>query len=185
MKPGITLALALLMAGACADAPRSGTEGGAEITATGTPPTALDAYAATDSEQAEVVATVQRLFDALEQGDEALLRSVMSPSVVMHYTEVSEGQTTEGSSTVDGLAQRITSSDVALVERMWDPGVVVDGPMATLWAPYDFYVGSDFSHCGIDTATLMRSDDGWVIVGLSWTRLQPPACDLHPEGPPS
>ncbi len=90
-----------------------------------------------------------------------------------------------GSSTVDGLAQRITSSDVPLVERMWDPGVIVDGPLATLWAPYDFYVGSDFSHCGIDVATLVRSDDGWTIVGLSWTRLQPPACDLHPDGPPS
>jgi len=181
MRHGTVLALTLLVVGGCGDASRTATD----ETSAADPTTTLDAYAATASEEAEVVATVQRLFDALERGDEALLRSVMDPSVVMHYTEIRDGETSRGSSTVDGLAQRIASSEAPLVERMWDPGVVVDGPLATLWTPYDFYVGSDFSHCGVDTATLMRSDQGWMIVGLSWTRLQPPACDLHPDGPPS
>jgi hypothetical protein len=128
---------------------------------------------------------VQRLFDALGAGDAELLRSTMHPAVVMHFSETREGRTTFGSSTVEGLATRITTSAVPLIERMWDPIVVVSGPLATLWAPYDFYNGATFSHCGIDTATLMETEDGWRIVGLSWTRMQPPACSLHPDGPPS
>jgi hypothetical protein len=68
---------------------------------------------------------------------------------------------------------------------MWEPVVVTNGPMATIWTPYDFYVGSDFSHCGVDVATMMQTDEGWTIVALSWTRLQPPSCDLHPDGPPA
>lgn len=144
----------------------------------------LAAYAP-GSDEADIVGTLQRLFDALESGDAELLRSVTDSSVVMHYAEVVDGQTAQGSATVDGLAEGIASAEEPLVERMWDPVVLMDGPLATIWTPYDFYVGDTFSHCGIDVANLIRTEDGWKIVGLSWTRLQPPACELHPEGPPS
>lgn len=146
-------------------------------------PDPLALYDAGD-EEADVVATLQRLFDALGNGDAELLRSVVDPSVVMHYSEVVDGETTHGSATLDGLAERITSAEEALVERMWDPVVLMDGPLATIWTPYDFYVGETFSHCGIDVANLMRTEEGWRIVGLSWTRLQPPECERHPDGPP-
>lgn len=142
-------------------------------------------YQPSSTQKAEIVATLQKLFDALETGDESLLRSIMDPSVVMHFSETRDGHTTFGSATLDGLANRIISSDVPLIERMWDPVVVVNGPLATIWTPYDFYSGETFSHCGVDAANIMRTDAGWKIVALSWTRLQPPACDLHPEGPPS
>ncbi|MGI9627402.1 MAG: hypothetical protein ACR2QM_11250 [Longimicrobiales bacterium] len=141
-------------------------------------------YEPSGTQGAEVQATLQQLFDALETGDEALLRSVVDPSVVMHFSETRDGQTTFGSATLDGLATRITSSEVPLIERMWDPVVAVDGPLATIWTPYDFYAGEAFSHCGVDAANLLRSETGWTIVALSWTRMQPPACDLHPDGPP-
>ena len=136
-------------------------------------------------ERADVIATLQGFFDALELGDDALLRSVVDPSVVMHSSQTRDGDTTLGQPSLDGLASRIVSSDVPLIERMWDPVVLVDGAMATIWAPYDFYAGSTFSHCGVDAANLMRRDDGWKIVSLSWTLLQPPACQLHPDGPPA
>ncbi|MDH3272200.1 MAG: nuclear transport factor 2 family protein [Gemmatimonadota bacterium] len=141
-------------------------------------------YAPTPAQRAGAIAAVERLFEALATGDGQLLRQVMDPSVVMHFSETRDGASTFGSSTVDGLAGRITSSDLPLIERMWDPLVRVNGALATVWAPYDFYAGETFSHCGVDAVTLMETSDGWRIVGLSWTRLQPPACALHPEGPP-
>ena len=142
-------------------------------------------YQPSSTQKAEVEATLQKLFDALKTGDEGLLRSIVDPSVVMHFSETRDGQTTFGSATLDGLASRITSSEVPLIERMWDPVVVVNGPLATIWTPYDFYSGETFSHCGVDSANVLRTEAGWKIVALSWTRLQPPACDLHPDGPPS
>ena len=131
------------------------------------------------------MAALQTLFDALEAGDADLLRSVVDESVVMHFSETRDGETTSGSATLDGLAARITGSEVRLIERMWDPIVAMNGSFAMLWTPYDFYVGPTFSHCGVDAVNLMKTDGGWGIVALSWTRLQPPECDLHPEGPPA
>ncbi|MEX2473399.1 MAG: hypothetical protein WEA34_14515 [Gemmatimonadota bacterium] len=143
------------------------------------------AQAPSASERDAILAPLQGLFDALEAGDAELLRSVVAPGTLMSFTETRDGTTTLGTATLDQLAERITSSPVPLIERMWDPVVRVDGPLATIWTPYDFYAGSELSHCGIDAATLLLSEDGWRIVGLSWTRDQPPACELHPDGPPA
>jgi hypothetical protein len=146
---------------------------------------AIETYAPSAERRSDVVAKVQQLFDALGTGDVELLRAIVDPTVVMHFTEARDGVTTFGNSTVDGLADRISADDPPLIERMWDPIVATNGSLAMLWAPYDFYTGATFSHCGVDAVNLMKTDDGWRIVGLSWTRLQPPECDLHPEGPPA
>lgn len=136
-------------------------------------------------ERDEIVAALQTVFDALAGRDADLLRGVMDPDIVMSYSETtSDGEIVFGSSTLEELASRIEMSPAPLIERMWDPVVRVSGAMATIWTPYDFYVGAEFSHCGVDAATLMSTEDGWKVVGLDWTRLQPPECPLHPDGPP-
>ena len=176
MNRRLTILPALLVALGCSQ-PQS--DDAVAMTTTASP------YEANDADRAEIVHAVQLLFDALESGDADLLRSVVDPSVVMHYSEVAaDGTSSFGSSTLEQLATRIESSGAALIERMWDQEVRIDGALATVWTPYDFYAGSEFSHCGVDAVTLMKRDAAWEIVGLSWTRHQPPACPLNPAGPP-
>ncbi len=56
--------------------------------------------------------------------------------------------------------------------------------MATLWAPYDFYRGLEFSHCGTDAFQLAKTPEGWKVVLVSYTVRMPPDCSTHPDGPP-
>jgi hypothetical protein len=70
-------------------------------------------------------------------------------------------------------------------ERGWNPTVRVAGGMATVWLRYDFYIDGKWSHCGIDTFTLVKRADRWWIASLVYTVEQPPACDRHPDGPPA
>ncbi len=177
MKRTVCLLGSLILAGCSAEGPDESAPPVSTVPA--------DPYAASPAVRAEVVAVVQGLFDALESGDETLLREVLDPSVVMHWAEHRDGTTTFGSSDVDGLATRISAGGAPLIERMWDPTVRVHGALATVWTEYDFYAGSDFSHCGIDAVNLLRRESGWRIVALSWTRAQPPECPLHPDGPPA
>ena len=178
MGRAVVAVVALAAVTACAEA-----DAGSADPSAGVAPSS--AYEPTAAERADIVAALQVVFDALETGYADALRGVMDPNVVMHSSETSTaGEISFGSSTLDGLATRVETSEVPLIERMWEPAVRVNGAMAMIWAPYDFYVGADFSHCGVDTATLMNSEDGWKIISLSWTRLQPPACPLHPDGPP-
>ena len=149
-----------------------------------TPSNDLSAFAPTDLQRAEILATVQGVFDALG-GDAGKLSAVMMPDVTMRSNSVEEdGTVASSTSTVEGLRDRIISSGSTMVERMFDSKVMVSGPIATVWTPYDFYTGGEFSHCGIDVVTLLHTQEGWRIMSLDWSRQQPPDCQLHPDGPP-
>ena len=45
----------------------------------------------------------------------------------------------------------------------------VHGLIATVWAPYDFWIDGKLSHCGIDAFDLIKTEDGWKIAGGVYT----------------
>ena len=71
-----------------------------------------------------------------------------------------------------------------LLERGFAPEVMISGPLAMVWLPYDFHTNGEWSHCGVDVFTLLRTEAGWRIAGLAYSVEQPPACRAHPDGPP-
>ena len=138
-----------------------------------------------DSDRAAILGVVQALFDALGERDTELLTAILHPDILMHSVELSaDGERSSSTSTLDGMVARLEADGPRMTERMWDPEVRISGDLATVWTPYDFHVGEDLSHCGADAFILMRERGDWQITSLSWTRLQPPACELHPDGPP-
>ncbi len=137
------------------------------------------AEAQTDEERA-VIAAAQALFDAMEALDPEAFRDSMVPEGFL----VAVGFETMQRTTRDRFATRLAEQTQPMFERMWDPQVRIDGPVATLWAPYDFYRGIEFSHCGIDAFQLANTPEGWKVIMVSYTVQMPPDCDTHPEGPP-
>ena len=87
------------------------------------------------------------------------------------------------STPVEKWTERLIGSKDAWLERIWDPQVLEHGGIAVIWAPYDFYVNGRFSHCGTDSVNLIKSEPGWRISGLSFTR-QISGCPASPLGPP-
>ena len=69
----------------------------------------------------------------------------------------------------------VESAPYQLNEDMWDPEVRVDGPLATLWAPYGFHRDAEFSHWGHDAFHLVRDESGWRIVATLWVPLDFPS----------
>ncbi len=124
---------------------------------------------AAQSAEPEVVIAVQRLFDAMRDRDTAAIRRVMAPSAQLVALRIGGDSTVAGHSSVDDFVANFTSGTEELLERMWDPEVRIDGPMATLWAPYDFHRGGEFSHCGVDAFQLALKEDGWRIVSIIYT----------------
>lgn len=124
------------------------------------------------SERVAVLDAAQKVLDAIGNADAELLNSVMLPGAYMNGRSVEEYS--------KGFPER----EGFMVERMWSPEVSIDGGIASVWTPYDFYRNGEFSHCGIDAFQLRKLDDEWKIVGLIWNSLQPPDCQMHPAGPP-
>lgn len=81
--------------------------------------------------------------------------------------------------------ERTMGGEDDFVERGFDPEVRVQGHLAAVWLPYDFYENGQWSHCGVDAFILLRRPEGWRIASIAWTVEQPPACRPHPDGAPA
>jgi len=135
---------------------------------------------AQNDEERAVIAAAQAVFDAMEAlNPEAFRNSMVSDGFLMSVSVGSTRRTTR-----DDFAANIARRTSPMIERMWDPEVRIDGPVATLWAPYDFYSATEFSHCGTDAFQLVETTEGWKVVVISYTSQAPPECSTHPEGPP-
>jgi hypothetical protein len=73
--------------------------------------------------------------------------------------------------------------DRVLLERMWDPTVLVQDRVAVVWTPYDFHLSGEFSHCGIDVFTMLKSAAGWKVVSITYNVVRE-GCPPSPLGAP-
>ena len=135
---------------------------------------------AQDAEERAVIAAAQAVFDAMEALDPEAFRNSIVPDGFLMSVGVERTRRT----TRDDFAANIANRTSPMIERMWDPEVRIDGPVATLWTAYDFYRAAEFSHCGTDAFQLVKVAEGWKVVMLTYTSQTPPSCSRHPEGPP-
>lgn len=129
-----------------------------------------DTNAVSAAERAAVIAAVQALFDAMRARDTSAIRAGFTPGAQLVSIRTVPGAPARFQT--QPLAAFVTSIGRAseeLVERMWDPRVEVAGDIASLWAPYEFRIGANFSHCGHDAVHLVRTADGWKIAGIAYT----------------
>lgn len=141
---------------------------------------AIPAYA--DQDKDDVLAIADRALERITAEDFKGLTDLMLDTATIHTGTHSDGEYRVGTRTF--AEQREATTDADLVERGFEPTILVSGPIATVWYPYDLYSNGEWSHCGIDIFNLVRTNDGWRIAALLWSTEQPPACEPHPDGPP-
>jgi len=126
---------------------------------------------AQDADRAAVLATVQKVFDAMRTRDTALLRQAFDTSARL------AGVSTRGTpairlTTPAAFGAAIASAPAGDVwnERIWDPDVRIDGDVAQVWASYTFHRNKTFSHCGVDAFMLLKVGTEWRITQLADSR---------------
>jgi hypothetical protein len=128
----------------------------------------------------EVRATIEALFDGMRAGDSAQVRTVFHDNARLH-TALGPSETGAVRSTpVDSFLAAVgRPHDRTWDERIWDVEIRVDGPLASAWVPYVFYLGDERSHCGVNAVQLVKTGNGWKILQLTDTRRE--TCDVPPE----
>ena len=129
-----------------------------------------DPNAASAADREAVIAAVQALFDGMRTRDTSAIRAVFTPDAQLVSVRTVPGAPARFQT--QPLAAFVTSVGRApeeLVERMWDLRVEIAGDIASLWAPYEFRIGANFSHCGHDAVHLVRTAEGWKIAGITYT----------------
>jgi hypothetical protein len=133
-----------------------------------------------DAEQTEVVESVQRFFAAMAARDFAAYEAVVVADAVTYSQRLdANGDAPVQRRTHGEILESVRAARQRFVERLWNPVVMVDDPIALVWTPYDFHIDGDFSHCGFDSFELFRFDGVWRITNASWT-VEPAGCEPGP-----
>ena len=136
-----------------------------------------------DADSQAAIAVADSVLAALTRGDGAALARLTLDSAVVGGVGLRGG--------VERLSLRTwglyinRTGPPTFTERGFDATARVQDRVAMVWMPYDLYLGGQWSHCGVDIFTLMKSEGRWRVAAVIYTIEQPPACRRHPAGPPA
>ncbi len=130
--------------------------------------------AQSNAEKAAVMEPIHQLFKGMRLGDSSIVHAAFTETVSMTTIAVDKDgkPVIKHESSLEGFLKTVgTPHSEIWSEVIWDTKILIDGHMAQAWAPYAFYVGKNFSHCGVDALQLFRDGEGvWKIFHLANTR---------------
>jgi uncharacterized protein YciI len=116
-----------------------------------------------------IAATVLEFFRAMADADVEASRRVLLADGVRFATGLAADGPLLRRESNEAYLDRLGRPGGRVYERIHDVHVHVRGTVASAWAPYDFYVDGEFSHCGTNAMTLVRTAEGWRIASSAWT----------------
>ncbi|MAK97870.1 MAG: hypothetical protein CL804_01570 [Citromicrobium sp.] len=130
------------------------------------------------SPEQQVLLGVDRFFAALKSSDRTRLAREMIPegTIFVHNRMNPDNPRTDVVKVSDHLA-RWAQGTGEVSEHMEVETVLVDGDMAQAWGPYTFFANGKISHCGINSLSMVRTDDGWKVANTSFSMVPPEECE--------
>jgi len=135
-------------------------------------------------EEAAVLDAIDRFLIAMAARDRTTYASLRTADGMTYSQRLVDGEWR--------LRRRSNQQDIDLLdaetepssEAYWDPTVLIRGPIAVVWAPYEFRIDEKVSHCGVDVFEMLKVDGRWVMGNAMWT-VEPNACAELRPGPGS
>ncbi|MBO9673609.1 MAG: nuclear transport factor 2 family protein [Sphingobacteriaceae bacterium] len=127
-------------------------------------------FAQSDEENA-IKKTITNLFTGMKDGDSTLVHSAFADGAILQTIVNKEGKVSVRNESVNNFIKFIgTPHQDKYDERIVFNKILIDGPLASVWTDYKFYLGDKFSHCGVNSFQLVKGDKGWQIVYIIDTR---------------
>ncbi|MES2275548.1 MAG: nuclear transport factor 2 family protein [Bacteroidota bacterium] len=131
---------------------------------------AIPAFCQTD--EARIKQTITTFFDGMRKSDTAMMRSAIAKDMVLQsVANKKDGTTALVTESMANFTASVAKPHAEIYdERVTFNDIRIDADLAMVWAPYKFYVGQTFSHCGVDVFQLMKTAQGWKIIYIVDTR---------------
>lgn len=129
----------------------------------------------------EVLEPIHQLFDGMRAGDPEMVTDAFVPIARLVRTGTQDGKPSHRVMQVSEFAEAVgRPTDRVWDEKIWDIKLEVRDNLASAWMKFAFFAGDEFSHCGVNSAELVRTENGWKIFQLSDTS-QREDCEMPPE----
>jgi hypothetical protein len=100
------------------------------------------------------------------------LKSVCSENLVLHSISESERGNKFSVEKAPDFYKSIASipTTMKFEEKILNYKIQIDGTMAHVWTPYEFYVNDKLSHSGVNSFQLYKENEVWKVVYIIDTR---------------
>ncbi|PWN08087.1 nuclear transport factor 2 family protein [Rhodohalobacter mucosus] len=124
-----------------------------------------------DDDPQKIEGIILQLFDGMRESDREKAAEVFHETMTLSTVVNRNGSVELAQTDITGFLNAVGQPK----DQVWDEQISglqvhIDGNLATAWMNYSFYRGEDFSHCGVNTMNLIRTDDGWKIFSITDTR---------------
>ncbi|TDS15233.1 hypothetical protein DFQ03_1873 [Maribacter caenipelagi] len=120
-------------------------------------------------EEVKVKYAVETFFYAFNGKNEFAMKRVVDTDVIMQTVKLNMlgNMIVEKTNFNDLINFMITTPDsISFHEKILDYKIEIDGGMAHVWAPYEFWYKGEFSHCGVNSFQLFKDEHAWKIIYL-------------------
>lgn len=127
------------------------------------------ASAQNTTESIAIKKTIKSFFDGLHKGDSALVSSTLHSTIKIQTTFTDKsGKKTLVTDNKEKLLTGIANkkSEHTYLEKILSWQIQIDGNLASVWTPYQFYLNEEFSHCGANSFQLFNDNGSWKIIYL-------------------
>jgi len=118
-----------------------------------------------------VKATILRLFDGMRLADSTMVSSTFAENALLASVAERDGEQSISHTPAEIFIRNVTRPRADMLdERTEEMEVHIDDHIATAWVPYAFYIGKNFSHCGVNAIQLAKTNGKWKIIFVIDTR---------------
>lgn len=125
------------------------------------------------SQNEEIKKTIQIFFEGLHNGDTLLINKAINSSLKLQTVFVNnEGKSILRTETKKAFLETISKKEPTTIwlEKLLSYDIQIDGNLASVWTPYEFYLNNNFSHCGVNSFQLFNNNGKWEIIYIVDTR---------------
>ena len=120
-------------------------------------------------QEVEIKKVIETFFDGLHKGDSTLMSSVLYKDIKIQTTATDRaGKKVLKTESKQQLLTAIANKkpENVYLEKLLSNTIKIDGNLASVWTPYEFYVNGNFSHCGANSFQLFDNNGKWQITYL-------------------
>ena len=127
-----------------------------------------DAQSAEDS----VKNVIQLFFKGMKLADTSIIREAIAPTALLQTIETNrQGRSSVKDESINEFLKVVSALKPGTAdEKIEFAHIQIDGPLASVWTPYQFFYEGKFSHCGINSFQLVRLGVNWRIQYIIDTR---------------
>lgn len=120
------------------------------------------------SEEDLVKASINGLFDGMKTSDSTKINKAFSKTAILQTITKNGNVKNEN---IKDFAISISKAEKgSLDEKINFSNILIDENLASVWTPYEFYYQGKFSHCGVNSFQLVKSNNEWKIQYIIDTR---------------